>query len=218
MQHLQVQGMQHSKSDDILVVREREVAERIREKSDTFTIRQMASIHRMTIPYLKGFAERYGITFVGTDGSRTKRLSSAIIARERRHTTTIVARSVTRKPVTSLVTSIDCDKITPELKERARRREQESANSFIEYLRDLSKTHTREQASKEAGISPTFMRRMAYDQELVFVGETSRSNRPATPAVIKKLQSSLFRPNRAVPPSTSRMIRQFVINDVADEI
>jgi hypothetical protein len=218
MQQLQVQGMQDSTSDDIMVVREREVAERIREKSDTFTIRQMASIHRMTIPYLRGFAERYGITFAGNDGNRSKRLSSAVIARERRHTTTIVARSVNRKPVTSLLTAIDCEKITPELKERARRREQESTNSFIEYLRDLSKTHTREEASKAAGISPTFMRRLAYDQELVFVGETSRSSRPATPAVIKKLQSSLFRPNKTIPASTSRMIREFVISDVQDEI
>lgn len=218
MQQLQVQGTSHSSSDDILVIREREVAERIREKSDTFTIRQMASIHRMSIPYLKGFAERYGITFVGTGGNRTKRLSSAIIARERRHTTTVVARSVSRNPVTSLVTTLDCDKITPELRERARRREQGSANSFIEMLRELSKTHTREQASKVAGISPTFMRRMAYDQELVFVGENSRTNRPVTPALIKKLQSSLFRPNRSVPTSTSRMIRQFVISDIEDEI
>lgn len=213
MQQAQSQRTQDS-SDDIMCAREREVAERIRDKSDLFTIRQMASIHRMSIPYLRGFAERYGITFAGTDGSRTKRLSSAIIARERRHTSTVVARSVTRKPVTSL----DCEKISPELRERARRRDQESVNSFVEHLRELSMTHTREEASKKVGISPTFMRRLAYDQELVFVGESTSVSHAATPAVLKRLQSTLFRPNKKMKPATSRLIRNFMICDVQDEL
>lgn len=198
-----------------MVTRERQVADRIRETSATFTIRQMASIHKMSIPFLRDFAVRHGISFVGTDGSRTKRLSSAVISREREHTSTVVARSVSRKPVTSL----DFDKITPDLRERARRRDQESFNSFIEYIRDLSATHTREQAAKQARISPTFMRSLAYNHTLVFVGESSPTNLPTTPAVIKRLQTSLFRPNKKhVKAATSRMIRQFVICDIEDEV
>jgi len=121
----QEQRTQHSQADDIMAIREREVAERIRSNSDTFTIRQMANIHKMSIPFLRDFAERHGITFVGTDGNRTKRLSSAAIKREKQHTSAVVARSVSRKPVTSL----DADKITPELRERARRRDQETGSS-----------------------------------------------------------------------------------------
>lgn len=200
-------------SDDIMVIREREVAERIRAMSGTFTIRQMASIHRMSIPYLREFAKRYGICFVNNEGNRSKRLSSAIIARERVHTTTIVARSLVRKPVTTL----DSDKITPELRERARRRDLESANSFVEMLRELSKSHTREEAAKIAGISPTFMRRMAYDHDIAFVGEVVVDT-PTTPAHIKKLRSTMFRPTRAVPMATSRLIRNFVISDTEDEV
>jgi len=210
----QEQRTQHSQADDIMAIREREVAERIRSNSDTFTIRQMANIHKMSIPFLRDFAERHGITFVGTDGNRTKRLSSAAIKREKQHTSAVVARSVSRKPVTSL----DADKITPELRERARRRDQESVNGFVEYLRELSTTHTREQAAKVAGISPTFMRRMAYDQELVFVGETTTVGRANTPAVLKKLQGTLFRPSRKVKPSSSRLIREFMISDIEDTL
>jgi len=208
----QVQRTQLSQSDDIMAIREREVAERIRNNSDTFTIRQMASIHKMSIPFLRDFAQRYGITF--TDSSRSKRLSSATIKREKQHTSAVVARSVSRKPVTSL----DSDKITPELRERARRRDQESVNGFIEYLRELSPTHTREQAAKVVGISPTFMRRMAYDHELVFVGETTTIGRANSPAALKKLQNTLFRPGTKVKPSSSRLIREYVINDVEDEL
>lgn len=198
-----------------MVARERQVAERIRENSATFTIRQMANICQMSIPFLRGFAVRHGISFVGTDGSRTKRLSSAIVSREREHTSTVVARSVTRKPVTSL----DFEKITPDLRERARRRDQESYNSFIEYIRDLSATHTREQAAKKARISPTFMRSLAYNHSFVFVGESSLTNQPTTPAVIKQLQTSLFRPDKKrVKAVTSRMIRQFLICDIEDEV
>lgn len=199
--------------EDVLAIRELETAERIRGNSSIFTIRQMASIHNMSIPYLREFADHHKITFVGTDGNRTKRLSSATIARERRHTSAVVARSVSRKPVTSL----DADKITPELRERARRRDQESVNGFIEYLRELSLTHTREEAAKQAGISPTFMRTMAYDQNLVFVGETTSVTRAITPAAFKKLQSTLFRPSKKVKPATSRLLRQYVMSDVADD-
>ena len=209
-----IEAQSGQQSDDIMAIREREVAERIRERSDVFTIRQMASIHKMSIPYLRDFADRHGITFVGTDGSRTKRLSSAIIAREREHTSTVVARSITRKPVTSL----DNEKITPELRERARRRDQESFNSFIERLRELSATLTREQTVKATGISPTFLRSLAYNHELVFVGDTSRTNHAITPATIKKLKSSLFRPNKNVKPTISRMIRSYVMTDIEDEI
>ncbi|MFU5279265.1 hypothetical protein ACM7YY_31480 [Pseudomonas aeruginosa] len=214
MQHAQAERTQNDVSDDIMLARELEVAERIRDKSSMFTIRQVASIHRMSIPYLRQFAERHGITFVGTDGSRTKRISSAVIARERRHTSTVVARSLTRKPVTSL----DSEKITPELRERARRRDQESVNGFIESLRELSLTHTREEATKEAGISPTFMRRLAYDHELVFVGESAPVSQCASPAALKKLQGSLFRPNKKMKQATSRLIRNFVISDVQDAL
>lgn len=213
MQQLAQRTLCSPSAEDVLAVRELETAERIRSNSDTFTIRQMASIHNMSIPFLRDFAERHGITFVGTDGNRTKRLSSATIARERRHTSAVVARSVSRKPVMSL----DSEKITPELRERARRRDQESVNGFVEYLRELSLTHTREEAAKQAGISPTFMRTMAYDQNLVFVGETTSVTRAVTPAAFKKLQNTLFRPSKKVKPTTSRLLRQYVINDVADE-
>ncbi|MCF5371240.1 hypothetical protein [Pseudomonas syringae] len=212
MHQVQSQWTQDSTTNDIMNVREREVAERIREKSGTFTIRQMASIHNMSIPFMKGFAARHGIHF--KEGSRTKRLSSVVIDLERRHTSTVVARSISRKPVTS----IDSEKITRELRELAKRRDRESSNSFVEMLRDLSKTHTREQAAKAAGISPTFMRSMAYNQQLIFVGEFSPTNGPATPTLIGKLKSSLFRPSKAVPMATSRMIRQFVICDIEDQI
>lgn len=199
--------------DDVLVARELEVAERIRGGSELFSIRQMASIHRMSIPFMRQFAERHGITFAEAGGNRTKRLSGATINRERNHASAIVARSVSRKPVTSL----DSEKITPELRERARRRDQESVNGFIEYLRVLSLTHTREEAAKQAGISPTFMRTMAYDQELVFVGESTPVSRPVTPADLKKLQSTLFRPNKNVTPTTSRLLREYVMNDAPDD-
>ncbi|NVL48700.1 hypothetical protein F2S72_01660 [Pseudomonas syringae pv. actinidiae] len=199
--------------DDVLVTRELEVAERIRGGSEIFSIRQMASIHKMSMPFLRQFAERHGITFAEAGGTRTKRLSGALIHRERRHTSAIVARSVTRKSVSSL----DSEKITPELRERARRRDQESVNGFVEYLRALSMTHTREQAAKQAGISPTFMRTMAYDQELVFVGETTSVAQPVTPAVIKKLQGTLFRPSRKVSSTTSRLLREYVMNDAVDD-
>ncbi len=214
MQHAQAGRAHLDVSDNLMLARELEVAERIRDKSGMFTIRQVASIHKMSIPFLREFAERHGITFVGTDGSRTKRISSAVIARERRHTSTVVARSLTRKPVTSL----DSDKLTPELRERARRRDQESVNGFIEHLRDLSQTHTREEAAKKVGISPTFMRRLAYDQELVFVGEVAPATQCASPSAIKKLQSTLFRPSKKMKPTTSRLIRNFVISDVQDEL
>lgn len=212
MQHAQAQMTQVDVSQNIMLARELEVAERIRDKSSMFSIRQVASIHKMSIPYLREFAKRHGITFVATDGSRTKRISSVVIARERRHTSTVVARSLTRKPVTTL----DSDKITPELRERARRRDQESVNEFIEHLRDLSLTHTREEATKEAGISPTFMRRLAYDHELVFVGEAAPVSQCASPAALKKLQGSLFRPNKKMKLATSRLIRNYVISDVQD--
>lgn len=202
-----------SSEDDVMVARELEVAERIRGGSEIFSIRQMASIHKMSIPFLREFAERHGITFAGADGNRTKRLSSATINRERKHTSAIVERSVCRKPVASL----DSEKITPELRERARRRDQESVNGFIEYLRELSLTHTREEAAKQAGISPTFMRTMAYDQDLVFVGESTSGSSPVTPAVIRKLQGTLFRPNKKVKPSTARLLRQYVMDDTVDE-
>lgn len=206
---------QHSTSDDIMVERERQVADRIRERSSTFTIRQMASIHQMSIPYLRGFAERYGITFVGTDGSRSKRLSSAVISREREHTSIVVARSLTRKPITSL----DLGKVSPEVQERGRRRCQEELNSFIQTIRDLSLTNTREQTSKKMGISPTFLRSIAYNQEIVFFGEANQTNQPATPAVIRRLQTTLFRPSKkTIKPATSRMIREFVISDIEDEV
>lgn len=197
-------------AEDIMAIREREVAQRIRANSDSFTIRQMASIHKMSIPFLRGFAQRYGITFA--DRSRSKRLSSATIRREKQHTSTVVARSVSRKPVMSL----DTDKITPDLLERARRRDQESVNGFIERLRELAATHTREQAAKLVGISPTFMRRLAYDQELVFVGETTNAGRANTPAAMRKLQNSLFRPGIKVKPASALMMRHFVISDEAD--
>lgn len=214
MQHAQAERAHFDVSEDLMLVRELEVAARIRDKSSMFTIRQVASIHKMSIPFLRDFAERHGITFVGTDGSRTKRISSVVIARERRHTSTVVARSLTRKTVTSL----DSEKLTPELRERARRRDQESVNGFIEHLRDLSLTHTREEAAKKVGISPTFMRRLAYDQALVFVGEATLSAKCASPAAMKKLQGTLFRPSKKMKPNTSRLIRNFVISDVLDEL
>lgn len=210
----QEQRTQYSQADDIMAVREREVAERIRSNSSTFTIRQMANIHKMSIPFLRVFAERHGITFVGTDGNRTKRLSSAAIKREKQHTSAVVARSLTRR----LSTSLDSDKITPDLRERARRRDQESVNGFVEHLRELTATHTREEAAKLVGISPTFMRRQAYDHQLVFVGETTTVGRANTPAALKKLQSTLFRPSRKVKPSSSRLIREFMISDVEDTL
>lgn len=210
--HQQVQRTQLSSSDDIMAIREREVAERIRGSSETFTIRQMANIHKMSIPFLRDFAERHGISFA--DGSRSKRLSSAAIRREKQHTSAVVARSVSRKQVTSL----DSEKITPELRERARRRDQESVNGFVEYLRELTTTHTREQAAKLVGISPTFMRRIAYDQEFVFVGETSTAGRANTPAALKKLSKTLFRPGVKVKPSSSLLIRHYLISDVPDEL
>lgn len=210
--HQQVQRTQHSQSDDIMAIREREVAERIRGSSETFTIRQMANIHKMSIPFLRDFAQRYGISFA--DGSRSKRLSSAAIRREKQHTSAVVARSVSRKPVTSL----DSEKITPDLRERARRRDQESVNGFVEHLRELTTTHTREQAAKLVGISPTFMRRMAYDQELVFVGETTTAGRANTPAALKKLAKTLFRPCAKVKPSSSLLIRHYLISDVPDDL
>lgn len=209
--HQQVQRTQYSPSDDIMAIREREVAERIRGSSETFTLRQMANIHKMSIPFMRDFAQRHGISFA--DGTRSKRLSSAI-RREKQHTSAVVARSVSRKPVTSL----DSDKITPELRERARRRDQESVNGFVEYLRELTATHTREQAAKLVGISPTFMRRLAYDQELVFVGETTTAGRANTPAALKRLSKTLFRPGAKVKPSSSLLIRHYLISDVPDEL
>jgi hypothetical protein len=129
---------QHTISDDIMVERERQVAERIRERSSAFTLRQMASIHQMSIPFLRGFAERYGITFVGTDGSRSKRLSTVIMSRERDHTSTVVARSVTRKTVSTL----DFGKVSAAVQELGRRRCQEELNSFNASIRDLALTNT----------------------------------------------------------------------------
>lgn len=196
-----------------MLARELEVAERIRGGSEIFSIRQMASIHKMSIPFMRAFATRHGITFAGADGNCTKRLSSAVIKREAEHSSAIVARSVNRKPLETL----DSSKITPDQRERARRRDQQSVNGFIEYLRELSKTHTREQAAKVAGISPTFMRTMAYNQNLVFVGETTAITRPVTPAVIRKLQSTLFRPSKEMTPSTSRLLREYVMDDTPDE-
>jgi hypothetical protein len=195
---------------DTLAVRESQVAERIREKSGTFSIRQSANINRMSIPYLRIFADRHGITFAGDEGPKTKRLASSIIARERNHTSTIVARSLSRKPVTSL----DSDKITPALRERARRREQEESNSFIEKLRELTFTHNREQAAKQMGISPTFMRTLAYDQ--VFVSEATAASTAGTSAALKKLQSTLFRIQKKSKPSTMRLIRDFMLCDAKD--
>lgn len=205
---------QYSPSEDsVMVARELEVANRIRGGSEIFSIRQMASIHQMSIPFLREFADTHGIIFAGADGNRTKRLSSATINRERVHTSAILARSVSRKPVASL----DCEKITPELRERARRRDQESVNGFVEYLRELSLTHTREEAAKQAGISPTFMRTMAYDQNLVFLGESTSVTRSVTPVEIRKLQGSLFRPSNKVKSATSRLLRQYVMDDSVDE-
>jgi len=90
-------------------------------------------------------------------------------------------------------------------------------NGFVEYLRELSLTHTREEAAKQAGISPTFMRTMAYDQNLVFLGESTSVTRSVTPAEIRKLQGSLFRPSNKVKSATSRLLRQYVMDDSVDE-
>lgn len=91
-------------------------------------------------------------------------------------------------------------------------------NGFIESLRELSLTHTREEATKAAGISPTFMRRLAYDHELVFLGEAAPISQSVSPAALKKLQGSLFRPNKKMKQATSRLIRNYVISDVQDAL
>lgn len=212
MQQVQAQRTQHSSSEDIMVTRELEVAARIRSESDSFTIRQMASIHRMSIPYLRLFAERHGITFASTDSSVTMRLSSALVDRERRHVSAVAERSLVRKPVISL----DSDKITPALRERARRRDEESVNSFVSHLRELSMTHTRKEARQKVGISPLFLRTLAYDNEIVFVDEATAVSNANDPKTRERLHSTLFKPSKKIKPGTARLIRNFVISDVPD--
>lgn len=151
------------------MARELKVAERMRETSDQFSIRQVASIHSMSVPGLKAFAERHNISFRDTSGVRSKRVSSELLDRERQHVQAMRYRSFTR----DRVTSIDSEKITPALRELAKRRDLEESNKFVRLLVELSKTHTKEQATRELGISPSFMRNIAYEHQLTFIDDAN---------------------------------------------
>ena len=201
-------------SADPLVDREMRVVERMREMSQFFTIRQVASIHDMSVPGLKAFAERHGITFHDNGGHRTKRIASEWIAREKLHTKAVIHRTINRKRVTS----IDDSKITPALRERARRRDEEESNSFIQMLRDLGKRYTKEQATKIARISPIFMRNISYEHEITFLDDFCEANEVVSDESLSKMQSTLFRPSRSIPVGAAELMRRHVITDAEDEV
>lgn len=208
------QGTSGTSGSDPLQDREQQVAERMREMSQYFTIRQVASIHDMSVPGLKTFADRHGIVFHDNGGHRTKRIASERIAREKEHTRAIIHRSLDRRPVTS----IDSAKITPELRERARRRDQEESNAFINMLRELGKSYTKEQATKIARISPIFMRNLAYEHEITFVDEKCDDDSQEAGGSLIKMHQSLFRPSRGTPASAAELMRRHMISDVEDEV
>ncbi|KKN89625.1 hypothetical protein LCGC14_0237570 [marine sediment metagenome] len=200
---------------DPMKARQRKVVENIRELSANFTLRQVASIHRISMPSLQELAEQNDITFLDTSGTRSKRISSELIARERSHVAALVHRSiVTRKPVTSL----DSDKISPALAELARRRDNEETNAFIDHLRELGKTNTRAQAAKLAGISPFFMRTLAYEHELEFTDDTVVPDGFADHDNVAKLSKSLFRVTRSLPANTLQLMQRFMLSDAPDEL
>lgn len=196
-------------ANDVLEIRENRVVERIRELSQCFTVRQVASIHQMSITFLQGFAEKHGIQFQINGGTRTKRISSERIAREKLHTQATAARSVTRR----VVSTLDSSKITPELRELARRRDQERTNSFIEMLREYGKTHTKAETAKIVNISPDFLRQISYQREIKFLGDSARTDHMN----LAKIKRTLFRP-RSVSPATSELLRHYIVSDVEDEV
>lgn len=199
-------------SSDPLEARELKVVERMREMSQHFTIRQVASIHDMSVPGVKAFADRHGISFHDNGGHRTKRVCSVWIDQEKKHTKVIVHRSLNRKPVVS----IDDEKITPQLKELARRRDEEASNTFVTYLRDLGTRHTKDQATRIAKISPNFMRAMIYEHDLVFLGDSAEVLSGGLTKTVSKLGRTLFRPTASIPEPLSDLMRRQMINDVED--
>ncbi len=212
----QVQGCQNViQSIDVMELRKLRVVEKVRELSANFTLRQVASIHQMSMPYLRELADKHSIEFLDNSGSRSKRISSELIAREKSHVRALAERSIARR---TPVTSLDSEKITPVLAELARRRDNEETNSFIDYLRELGRTNTKAQATKIAGISPQFMRQMAYDHEIAFVDEPAVTEARADHENLNKLQSSLFRPSRSIPAATAQVMTRYMMDDTPDEL
>jgi hypothetical protein len=188
------------------------VIESIRSLSQNYTLRHVASIHGMTQPYLAELANAHGIEFLDTKISRTKRVSSKLVAIERDHVQAIKERSIGRSPKPGL---IDSNKLTPALRDKARRVELQRANLFVERLQELGKTHTKAQACKIVGISPAFLRTLAYDHDIPFVDAPIASDGmkdQSDPAVLKQ---TLFNA-KSLKPSLAAKILQFAVSDTPD--
>ena len=190
------------------------VVERIRDLSTSYTLRHVASILGMTQPYLSGLAERHGIKFVDTKISRSKRLHSSVVARERQHAQALVHRSL--RPLQGSL--IDSDKISPQLRDKARREELRRENTFIEHLRELGKTHTRAQACRATGLSPGKLRLLCYDHDLAFVDAPILSEAEAQHGNLESLRSSLFKITRSTPKSLVSQLSQYLISDEDDQL
>lgn len=203
---------------DTLEVRKMRVVDKVRDLSEKFTIRQVAQIHQMSLPYLANLAETYDITFLDIGGSRSKRISTELVARERSHVRALSERSIVQRKT---VRTLDSKKINPVLAELARKRDQEETNSFIDRLRELGKTNTRAQTAKAVGISPYFMRTLAYDHDLEFVDEIEAADEHAS--ILASLEAgdlhkSLFRPDNSVPKSSATFMRAFMMSNTPDEL
>lgn len=200
---------------DPLRSREMAVVERIREISQHFTVRQVANIQDMSISSLKALAERHNISFHENSGCRTKRIQWERIAREKQHTQAIIARSV-KKPTQAKV--VEPTNISPHLKELARRSDELRWYEFLETVRRLSCTHTKEQVGKMLGVSPRYMRNLAYQHEILFVDERKALvNSKATDQILKS-KKNMFRPNRSFPAAVSQVVCRFMIDDTPAEI
>tara|TARA_R110002124_G_scaffold128157_22_gene288758 strand:+ start:1436 stop:2092 length:657 start_codon:yes stop_codon:yes gene_type:complete len=217
---LQVQQSNHVVLSDFdpLEARKLTVIGKVRDLSASFTIRQVAAIQQMSIPYLAALAEKHDIIFLDNSGSRSKRIASDLIARERSHTQVMAERSIIGRKA---VKSLGSQKINPALAELARRRDQEETNSFIDRLRELGKTNTKAQTAKAVGISPFFMRTLAYDHEISFVNEPVEDDCPVSREETldkERLRETLFCHSPEVPESAVLFMRSFMMGNTPDEM
>lgn len=204
---------QERRLEDAWDNRRNKVIESIRNLSSSYTLRHVASIHGMTQPYLAHLAELHDIQFLDTKVSRSKRVSSRLVARERDHIQAVVHRSIGRPAKKGL---IDSKKLSPELRDLARRMELQRANDFIQKLHELGKTLTKVQACKATGISPAKLRVLAYDYDIEFVDAPIQREARADHDNLEKLKTSLFKVTRSTPSSLTTVLMQYLASDEDD--
>lgn len=184
--------------------------DQIRAFSGIRTVRQTSAIFQISIAHLNRMAKEHGFSFVGSNGTGSTRVATAILNRERAHVSAIIERDLNSKAKPNPGV-LDFDKIPPAMHALSIAKLDERHNSFRQTLIELSKTHTQEETLKITGISAKHLGRYKYDLSIEF--------RPLKPTPVKRPKfkaTNLFVTGNKSRGSLTKLMRSYVISDEAD--